>query len=265
MALLIFVSGHVADRFDRRRVAALCQLIQMLGAASLATASILHALTPGLIYALIALLGAARAFEGPCMQALLPSLVPRALFSHAAALSSSLLQTATIVGPALGGLLYGAGAAIPYLACAGLFAAASICLILVPRGAPPPPREPVSPRAVFGGLVFIRERPELLGAISLDLFAVLLGGATALLPVYARDILHAGPSASACCAQPRHWARYRSRCCWPGARSHAMPARICSPPWRCSGWPPSASACRARCRSRSRRWRCWAARMWSAW
>ena len=193
MLLLIFVSGHVADRFDRRRIVAICQCIEMLGAAALATLSLLHALTPALIYLLVALLGAARAFEQPCLQALLPSLVPAALFARAAAAASSLSQSVTIVGPSVGGLLYAAGAQVPYGICALLFAAAAFCISMVSRGPPPPPREPVSLQAVFGGLVFIRQRPEILGAISLDLFAVLLGGATALLPVYAHDILHAGP------------------------------------------------------------------------
>ena len=193
MLLLIFAAGHVADRFDRRRVAAICQAVEMGAACGLATLSALHALTPALIYALVALLGAARAFEGPCTQALLPSLVPASLFPRAAALSSSLSQTVTILGPAVGGLLYGLGAPIPYAFSAGAFALAALCMSLVPRGAPMPPRGSVSLDAVFGGIVFIRERPEILGAISLDLFAVLLGGATALLPVYAHDILHAGP------------------------------------------------------------------------
>ena len=194
MVLLIFVAGHAADRFERRRIAAICQLVEMLGACGLAAASILHALTPALIYAAVALLGAARAFEAPCMQAMLPSLVPPGLFPRAAALFSSVFQSVTIIGPSLGGLLYGVGAPVPYVVCACLFAAAAICASLIPRRAPPP-REPVSLAAVFGGIAFIRSRPDILGAISLDLFAVLLGGATALLPVYARDILHAGPLA----------------------------------------------------------------------
>lgn len=194
MVLLIFVAGHTADRFDRRRIAAICQVVEMLGAIGLAAGSVLHALTPALIYAVVALLGAARAFEGPCMQAMLPALVPASVFPRAAALASSLFQTVTIIGPSVGGLLYGLGAPLPYFICAGMFATAAICVSLVPRKAPPP-RGKVSLEAVFGGIVFIRARPAILGAISLDLFAVLLGGATALLPVYASDILHAGPFA----------------------------------------------------------------------
>lgn len=192
MVLLIFVAGHAADRFDRRRIAAACQAVELLGAACLAAGSMLHALSPALIYAMVALLGAARAFESPCMQALLPSLVPPSLLPRAAALFSSVFQTMTIIGPSVGGLLYGLGAPLPYGVCACLFAAAAAGVSLVQASAPRP-REPVNLDAVFGGLNFIRARPEILGAISLDLFAVLLGGATALLPVYASDILHAGP------------------------------------------------------------------------
>ena len=195
MVLLIFAAGHVADRFDRRRVAALCQCVEALGAAVLAAGSMLHFLTPGLIYAVVALLGAARAFEGPCMQAMLPSLVPAALFPRAAALSSSMLQTCTIVGPSLGGLLYGLGAPVPYIVCTVMFLVAAGMNGLVRMESPPRPARKVDLDAVFGGIRFIRANPDILGAISLDLFAVLLGGATALLPVYAHDILHAGPVA----------------------------------------------------------------------
>ena len=197
MLLLIFVAGHTADRFDRRIIAALCQLVETAVALSLALCAILHAVTPALIYAMVALLGAARAFELPTMQALLPSLVPAELFLPAAALYASVFQTVTIVGPSLGGLLYGVAAPLPYAVAAGLFALAALCSALLPPPAAAPQRQPPSLRpglrTMFAGLAFIRDRPAILGAISLDLFAVLLGGATALLPVYARDILHAGP------------------------------------------------------------------------
>ena len=193
MLLLIFVAGHAADRFDRRFIAALCQIVETAVALSLAACSILHALTPALIYAMVALLGAARAFELPAMQALLPSLVPAEVFPRAAALYASVFQTVTIIGPSLGGLLYALGAAVPYGLAAGLFLVAASCAALLPPPAATPHREPPSLSAVFAGLAFIRDRPAILGAISLDLFAVLLGAATALMPVYARDILHAGP------------------------------------------------------------------------
>ncbi len=191
--LLTLAAGHAADRLDRRRIAAACQLVELLAAGGLAAGSTLHALTPGVIYAVAAVLGAARAFEAPAMQALLPTLVPPSEFPRAAATASSLSQTVTIVGPSLGGLLYGLGAALPYELAAGMFALAALCVSLVHPSVTPAKRQPASLGAVFDGLVFIRGRPAILGAISLDLFAVLLGGATALLPVYARDILHAGP------------------------------------------------------------------------
>lgn len=190
---LVFIAGHAVDRFDRRRIAMICQLIEAAGAATLAVGAAMGWLTPLAIYALVALFGAARTFEGPSLQALLPGLVPPQRFSRAAALSSSLFQTATIIGPALGGLLYGVGASVSYAAVACAFLAAAVAMSTIPRPARREHRPAASLAAVFGGIAFLRRRPEILGAISLDLFAVLLGGATALLPVYARDILHAGP------------------------------------------------------------------------
>ena len=195
MLLLVFVSGHVADRFDRRCVAMVCQAAEALCAVVLAFGTIRHALTPAAIYGVVAVFGAAKAFEGPSLQALLPSLVPASLFSRAAALNASLFQTASIVGPSAGGLLTLAGPSIAYWVCAGMFVSSLVAMGFVRLEQPPRPRGPVSLATVFGGLAFIRSRPNILGAISLDLFAVLLGGATALLPVYALDILHGSPFA----------------------------------------------------------------------
>ena len=193
MLLLVFAGGQVADRFDRRRVVVICQGMEALCALGLLLGSMRHALTPGLLYGIVALLGAAKAFEGPCLQALLPSLVPPALFSRAAALSSSLFQCVAIGGPSVGGLLYMAGPGLAFGTCAAMFVLAALAMLAVRLEQPPRPRVPVTLTTVFGGLAFIRRRPSILGAISLDLFAVLLGGATALLPVYALDILHGNP------------------------------------------------------------------------
>ncbi len=193
MLLLVFVSGQVADRFDRRRVVMACQTVESLCALLLCWASWHGAVTPWLLYGIVALFGSAKAFEGPSLQALLPSLVPAALFSRAAALSASLLQTATIIGPSVGGLLMMGSPRWAYAVCACLFVAALLSMSRVRLELPPRPRGPVSLSTVFGGIAFIRSKPDILGAISLDLFAVLLGGATALLPVYALDILHGGP------------------------------------------------------------------------
>ncbi len=193
MVLLVFVSGQVVDRFDRRAIAAICQGLSAVCAVAFAIASFTHSITPGMIYGLIALFGVGKAFEGPSLQALLPGLVPAALFSRAAALSSSCFQTVTIIGPSLGGLLYGLGATVVYGLVAVIFAGAAASALMIRQRQPARPRDKVTLEAVFGGLRFIRSRPEIMGAISLDMFAVLLGGAIAMLPVYAYDILHAGP------------------------------------------------------------------------
>jgi MFS family permease len=190
---LVLVVGHVADRYDRRRILQVCQAVLALAAIALAVQSATGRITEHAIFALIALVGAARAFQMPAQQALLPGLVPTSVLSRALAASASATQAAFIAGPALGGLVYIAGPAWAYGGAAALFviAAALIGLIDVPRK--PAPREPATLASLFAGMAFIRSRPALLGAISLDLFAVLLGGATALLPIYARDILGTGP------------------------------------------------------------------------
>jgi MFS family permease len=150
-------------------------------------------LTPRAIFALVFLIGAARAFQIPTMQALLPSLVPESMLARAIAANSTASQAATVAGPAIGGIVYIAGPAIVYGACAALFVAAGALIQRVrPRHAQPA-RPTGGWASMLDGIRFVRRRPIVLGAISLDLFAVLLGGATALLPIYARDILHTGP------------------------------------------------------------------------
>jgi hypothetical protein len=146
-----------------------------------------------ILFAAVALLGAARAFESPTMSALLPALVPESLLPKAIAVSSSAMQTATIVGPSLGGLLYAAGASMPLGIAALCLSIACGAMLLMKIERQPLKREPISFQSIFSGVAFIRSRPLILGAISLDLFAVLLGGVTALLPIFARDILHTGP------------------------------------------------------------------------
>ena len=141
----------------------------------------------------VVVLGAARAFESPTMAALLPGTVPASVLPRAVAFSSTAIQTATIVGPALGGLLYAVGPAVPFAVAAAFFLSAALCSAAIRLEQPAPRREPATVRSIFSGLTFIWRRPVVLGTISLDLVAVLLGGATALLPIYARDILHTGP------------------------------------------------------------------------
>ena len=193
MFLLTLIVGHVADHYDRRTIARICQIIEGLSAVVLAWASLSGWQTKESILVIIFIVGAARSFEGPALQALLPGLVQVELFPRAAAWSSSAMQTATIVGPAVGGFLYAAGPTTVYSASGILYLTAAVCTGLVEIKRLTSKHEPISFRSVFAGITFIRSRKVILGAISLDLFAVLLGGATALLPVYARDILNTGP------------------------------------------------------------------------
>ncbi len=195
--LLTFVVGHVADRYDRRTVALLAMGVLLLVASALAWGILSGTLTEHLLLAYAALLGAARSFVHPTMLALMPSLVSQAQLPRCLALSATGRQSGVILGPALGGALYALGPAVVYLACAASFAGAMALLLdvrtPVRQGEGPQHREVPGLRSAFDGLAYIRSRPELLGAISLDLFSVLLGGATALLPIFARDILEVGP------------------------------------------------------------------------
>jgi MFS family permease len=191
--VLALPAGHVADIFERRRIVLICQSVEGAATLFLAVGSWLHWFDETAILLIVFLIGCARAFEFPTMQALLPSMVPPSLLSRAMAAGSSASMTAMIVGPALGGLLYVAGAGTVYAVSGLLFVVAAVLMWRLKLERPPQKREPATLKTVFAGITFIRHRPVVLGAISLDLFAVLLGGATALLPVFARDILHTGP------------------------------------------------------------------------
>ncbi len=195
--ILVFVVGHVADRFDRRNVARVSALVEALAAATLAAGSLGGWLNREIIFVIVAVIGAGRAFSRPTMSALLPSLMSPRQLSGAVAGSASATQFAIIIGPALGGFLYVAGPAVVYASSCVLFALCSLLLSLIQR--PPQAQATVAAKptgaslsSVFAGLAFIRSKPAIFGAISLDMFAVLLGGATALLPVFANDILHTG-------------------------------------------------------------------------
>ena len=196
--LLTLVAGHVADRLHRARIVLVCLLVQGLVALVLMAATEgLFAVGPWasreLLLGLSVALGAARAFQMPAQQALMPQLVPPELLSRAMAFSAGGMQTAVIGGPALGGLIFVAGATALYASCAVLFFIGCVLMSRVRYVHLPPPDEPVTMRSLLAGLVFVWQRKALLGAVSLDLFAVLLGGATALLPLFAKDILMVGP------------------------------------------------------------------------
>ena len=193
VALLVFVAGHAADRYDRQRVVQLCQIAQAIAAIFLAWGSHEGWLTVGGIYAAVALLGVATAFESPATAALLTGVAPAGQIQRATALASGMFQVAVISGPALGGFAYAVDPAVPYALMAVFWLIGGILngAIRLER----PPGERPAPRLgdLFAGIRFVRSDPAILGTISLDLFAVLLGGATALLPIYASDILHTGP------------------------------------------------------------------------
>ena len=193
--VLILPAGQAADRLDRRRIVTACYAILALCDVALTWFSITGVSSPAPIFAVMALFGTTRAFNMPTGQALLPNLVPRADFGSAVAINSSALQVATIAGPAIGGVVFLAGAGVVYGSVAILMALASILtLSLAAGGRSEQSREPFTVRELFSGISFVRRRSVVLGSISLDLFAVLFGGATALLPVYASDILRVGPT-----------------------------------------------------------------------
>jgi MFS family permease len=192
---LTLVTGWTADRLDRRHIARATISLELFCAGVLGWLA--HAGSTSLValFAVAALLGVARAFAMPALQALAPNLVPREILPRAIALSSISWQVGAIAGPAIGGYLYAIAPATPYWVAAGLFTLSLACVFMIgpkPRSAIAGSRHPW--QQMIDGLRYVRENKLVLGAISLDLFAVLLGGATAMLPVYARDILHVGPA-----------------------------------------------------------------------
>lgn len=191
--LLVLVTGAVSDRFNRRMIVAVCQAAEAACAGFLLALTASGAIAATAIFATLAVFGVARAFMNPAASSLVPNLVPAEALASAVALSSSSWQTANIVGPVAGGLLYGIGPGVAYTTALALFSVAAILIALVPRPAQKTVREPTTWATVVAGFRYVWHEKIVLGAISLDLFAVLLGGAVALLPAYARDILEVGP------------------------------------------------------------------------
>ena len=186
-------AGHVADRYDRRQVATLCQWVQCAVALTLAAGNYAGWITADIIYVSVALLGTAQTFQNPAMRALLPSLVGLELLPRCIAFHAAAKKTAIIIGPALGGLAYLWGATAAYIAGGIAYALAGVIIFFIHATFVRRQYAPVTLRYMLGGLHFIFNKPIILGAITLDLFATLLGGAVALLPIYARDILQTGP------------------------------------------------------------------------
>jgi MFS family permease len=185
--------GQVADRYDRRRVAAICQIIRALCAAALAFGTLGGWLGRETIFAIVFLAGSARAFEMPGLHALVPTVVPPLILPHAIAASSTAQQTAVIAGPAIGGMLYLLGPVTVYATCTVISLLAVFLVIQVKPIYKSQDKAPVTFKSVFAGFTYIWNRKLLLGVISLDLFAVLVSGVTALLPIFARDVLETGP------------------------------------------------------------------------
>ena len=188
-----FIIGHVADHYDRRWVIAVCQASKGLGALILLLTDYTGYLSVGVIYFVVFIVGAGRAFEGPTMHTIPPSIMPQEVLSRAIAAGATAHQVAVIGGPALGGFLLAWGANLVYAICFVLFVIVGtlVCLIRIQR--PAKVKKAVTLESAFAGFHYIRYRKIILGAITLDLAAVLIGGVTALLPIFARDILHTGP------------------------------------------------------------------------
>ncbi len=192
--LLILWAGHVADTHNRRVIVQLCQAAQLLCALLLLMFTFSGSSAVGFVFAILVIFGSARAFMMPASQAVLRNIVPNEEFSEAVALSSSSFHVAVITGPVLGGVLYILGPAAVYASSSVLLVLAVILMGITKSAPQAMNKNPVSWHTLLEGLRFVWSRPIVLGAISLDLFAVLFGGATALLPAYAHDVLHAGPT-----------------------------------------------------------------------
>lgn len=191
--VLALYAGHVVDRHHRGRIVAACFTVQGLVGLALLTAHVQQHDSRALLLMLSVVLGAVRAFQMPAQQALTPMLVPPVMLPRAMAFSSAGMQGAIIGGPALGGLLFAVGTGVVYGASVLLFAVGAVLVARLRYVQPARTREPVTMATILAGVDFIWRRKPVLGAVSLDLFAVLLGGAVALLPIYAKDILHTGP------------------------------------------------------------------------
>ncbi|SDR84578.1 MFS transporter [Bradyrhizobium canariense] len=192
-AVLMFAAGHAADSYDRQRVAQICQICEGLIASCLAWGTFAGWLTAPEIFGALTLLGITAAFEGPAGSALLPGVAPEGMLQKATAISSGAFQAAAISGPALGGVAYAIAPGAPYMLMAIFSLSAGVLNGMIKPQSAPLPKELPTSDDLFAGVSFVRHNPAILGTISLDLFAVLLGGATALLPIYAHDILQTGP------------------------------------------------------------------------
>jgi MFS family permease len=189
---LVLVAGQVIDRLHRARIVAVCMAAQTLVAALLIWGSATQAVSREMLFVVSLAVGTVRAFQLPTQQALTPMVLPPSLLPRGLAFSSAGAQGAIVAGPAIGGFVYAAGAATVYATCACLFVVAGVLVFGVRYEQAARVKKAISLETLLAGVRFVRDRPVVLGAISLDLFAVLFGGAVALLPIFARDLLHVG-------------------------------------------------------------------------
>jgi MFS family permease len=192
--LLILVTGLTADRFNRRGIMAVCLTVELGCALAFLTLVNVEAHEVWPIFIILVVLGTARAFWGPAAQSLAPNLVPSEALSNAITVNASAWQFASITGPAVGGLLYGIAPGFAFGTAAALLVCAVVTVMLIPKPAKRQSHQATSLETMFGGFRYIFTNKVVLGAISLDMFAVLMGGAVALLPIYAKDILNSGPT-----------------------------------------------------------------------
>lgn len=193
--LLFPISGHASDRFERRNVLSACYAGYALCFALLLALSRRGVPSIAPIYVVLVMIGIVRSFNGPASRSILPQLVPQEHFANAVAWNATIFQAATVLGPSFGGIVYAAfrGPSAVYVIAMATAIGATVTTFRIKPEVKARPREPMNLKTLFAGLRFIRNNKLILGAISLDLFAVMLGGAVALLPVYAREILHTGP------------------------------------------------------------------------
>lgn len=191
--LLILVTGSVTDRYNRRAIVSICLTVSALCAAALLLLTVTGTFSPLPVFIVLIVFGIERAFMGPAVQSLAPNLVPEKDLANSFAWNASSWQTASIVGPVAGGLLYGLGPTVAYSVALAFMVSGALLVFMIPKPAQRKASEPTSWSYILAGFSFIRVEKVVLGAISLDLFAVLLGGAVALMPVFASDILVLGP------------------------------------------------------------------------
>ena len=191
--LLVLVTGLAADTFPRRVIISVCLSIELLSTGILLLVAAGHIMEIWPIYMALVMIGFGRAFLSPASSSLAPNLVPPEALSNALSLNATAWQSANIIGPAVGGLLYGISAGTAFGAAVALIATAAVLILFIPKPPQKKRGEKTTTQALLAGFHFIWTEKVVLGAVSLDMFAVLLGGAVALLPIYARDILDVGP------------------------------------------------------------------------